>query len=1163
LGPPHVFVSAQRAEREDAEVVSSANKSRQARERLIEALRRELTGPSSPDELIHEYPTSRYIVGRLAPARTAEDDTDAAIEVAENDTLAVGGGDDEDGNEESSAPLIIGFNPSSFGLSFLINAKVKVLRAKASWGDYRRERKDEGGSVVTVWRRYHREATVDGIPVGSAGRLARIVLSPSASNAAGTTVSGVDDPEIVIQGVVHDFAGYRAVSLFLVNRRTKGVLGDRSKDERWIYQPTLLVTTAESTPAFVAKDFRADPLLADDDGEVATGALLYRHAREFATGHGVAAGWDAPTEDGRMTTAVFTEFMPKHEVPLLVAQSEQTGAANLDMKALAEATSPDQIVRFLEPMVAGYDDWVVATERASLAADIQSDAQLRDAARVNIDRCKECAIRMRAGLALLERDAHVLAAFQFANSTMWDQRNHSLWAAANRKRGALEGQAKDFDKPDNRTWRPFQMGFILVNLQGIANEAGADRRLIDLLWFPTGGGKTEAYLGLSAFTLGLRRLRGDRYGMQAGAGVSIIMRYTLRLLTVQQFQRAAALICACELVRRREPQKWGNEPIRIGVWVGRGTTPNTFADSQKALEDIHDGKKPRSGSPVQLVACPRCGTALVGDKGAPEKNTYQLDTKAQRTLVWCCNADCDFSAVRSNNQGIPVVVVDDEIYRTCPSLVVATVDKFARIPFQGQTRALFGLRNRYSPTFGHISEAHGDAVGGRRLRDASPAPRLLPPELIIQDELHLISGPLGTMVGLYETAVDYASSLMEAGTTRVPAKVIVSTATIRRAAQQTHQLYGGRKLAIFPPPGLSARDSFFARERVIDSNDDRSAGRLYVGVNAPGSSTKTLLVRVYSILLAAAEVELQADATASDPYATLVGYFNSMRALGGAKRLVEDDVKLVRLRYLAQQRGFPRRSITDPDELTSRIESWKIPGLLKRLDNPFPRGKTDWPVDVLLATNMISVGVDIDRLGLMVVTGQPKTTAEYIQATSRVGRQHPGLVVTMYNWMGARDLSHYERFESYHAALYRFVEAISVTPFSSRALDRGLRGVFAAMNRLFGPQMAEEPDAANFDAGRPETADIIEDICQRASILVGKDNADYVRARLLSHRDDWAHLADSLLRYSWLNDSLRPPNNSRVLLRTTGTQNEGEWPTPGSLREVEPTAGFFLEEGDA
>jgi hypothetical protein len=388
-----------------------------------------------------------------------------------------------------------------------------------------REENDAEGS--TIWRRYHREAIVDGISVGTNGSLARIALSPSAQNPIGTVVTGIDDSEIALEGVIHDFAGYRAVSLFLVNRRTKGALGDRSKDERWIYQPRLLVTTAQSAPIFVAKDFRSDLLLVDDDGEAATNALLYRHAREFATGHGVAAGWDGPTEDGRRTTAVFTEFMPKHEVPLLIAPREQAGGATLDMKVLAEATSPDQHVKFLEPMVAAYEAWIGATERASLAFDIQDDPQLRDAAKENIDRCKGCATRMRAGLALLQRDAHVLAAFRFANSTMWDQRIHSLWAAANRKRGTFEGAATAFDKPENRTWRPFQIGFILLNLRGIADETSTDRRLIDLLWFPTGSGKTEAYLGLSAFTLALRRLRGDRHGLHAGAGVSIIMRYTL------------------------------------------------------------------------------------------------------------------------------------------------------------------------------------------------------------------------------------------------------------------------------------------------------------------------------------------------------------------------------------------------------------------------------------------------------------------------------------------------------------------------------------------------------------------------------------------------------------------------------------------------------------
>ena len=197
-------------------------------------------------------------------------------------------------------------------------------------------------------------------------------------------ISGVDDAEIALEGVVHDFAGYRAVSLFLVNRRTKGALGDRAKDERWVYQPKLAVTTAEGASVFVAKDFQADPLLADDDGEIATNALLYRHAREFATGHGVAAGWAPPTESGRRTTEVFTEFIPKYEVPLLIAPSEETGGATLDMKVLAEANTATELAQMLEPMATAYEQWIAATSKASEATEIQSDAQLRDAAKENL-----------------------------------------------------------------------------------------------------------------------------------------------------------------------------------------------------------------------------------------------------------------------------------------------------------------------------------------------------------------------------------------------------------------------------------------------------------------------------------------------------------------------------------------------------------------------------------------------------------------------------------------------------------------------------------------------------------------------------------------------------------------------------------------------------------
>lgn len=1135
---------------------------RESRSRILEALERELMGPSSVDESITEFPTTRYIIGRLAPLKSEIPDY-------EKDELAAGNDDDEGGEYAPQPPLIVGFSPSSMGMSFLISQETKTINANAAWGDYRREKDESEGG--TYWQRYQRSILIEGIPVDKVGKITPIPLSKSNAPASVTITpdgfrrpgeNGDGDGQVFLEGVVHHIDGATAVSLFLVNRRPKGDDSDKAKDQQWLMQPKLQVFGADKGPIFIAKDFDKD---ISKDSEIATANLLYRDAKEFATGHGVAAGWDGLNVTRDRASLLFTDFIPSFEVPSLIAQSGAIPGLNLDMLELSKCATPNDLFQAIEPLLLAYEQWVADRKAEAQNAPFNSTPENIDTSKVLIESCDEAARRMREGLKLIRDEKNAFESFLFANHVMWDQRIHAIWAGRNRDKGEIVGTPADFDKPNNRTWRPFQMGFILLNIASLVNKpkagenVAADRKLVDLLWFPTGGGKTEAYLGLAAFTLAYRRLRGDVNGLDSSAGVAIIMRYTLRLLTVQQFQRATALICACELVRKSNPEKWGQEPFKIGLWVGKATTPNDAKASGKALEDLDEGKKPRDGSPVQLVSCPRCGTSLVTPQGKPENQTYDFDNVRLRTLVRCPNPKCEFCARKSNDQGLPVVVVDDEIYRECPSLVIATVDKFARMPFKGETQALFGLRDRYSPTYGHLTAGHGEKPNQRVVKDDEPARRLVPPELIIQDELHLISGPLGTMVGLYETAVDFLTRVEVETGGSIPAKIIASTATIRRAREQIRQLYN-RDLAIFPPSGLSSKDSFFAKEQEIKEDDDKTAGRLYVGLNAPGSSTKTLLVRVYAALLAASEAEITRDHEAADPYATVVGYFNSLRALGGARRLVEDDIKK-RLRYLSQQRGFPQRYINDPDELTSRLDSWRIPGLLKRLDNKFPRepGK-QYPVDVLLATNMISVGVDIDRLGLMVVTGQPKATAEYIQATSRVGRKYPGLVITMYNWLGARDLSHYEHFRGYHAALYRYVEAISVTPFSSRALDRGLRGAFAAMQRLGGQNMAREVQAQNFDPALPSTDLMIANITMRAADLVGKKNAKLVNDRLMSSRDDWAHYADDLLRYSWLKSGERPPNNARVLLKTSGTDNEGQWSTPGSLREVEPTAAFYLSD---
>ncbi|CRM20077.1 DISARM system helicase DrmA [Pseudomonas sp. 44 R 15] len=1162
---------------------------RLVRDQMVDALRRELMGPWHPEDDTdpsEEFPTARYIVGRLAPQ-------DSEIDALDNDSLP--SGDDGETDEASfEPPQVLGFMPSSMGLSFVINDTCDKVDIHVEWGQYLRaeeapERSEDGSEEGSsewnasqrskfIWRREQRTGVVRGLNVSKTGAVNVIKLHPKYAP-VGVTIEGLEESEVSIQGVVYKIHGQRAVSLFLVNQRLKGGPRDAEKDKQFLMQAKMEVKASDGSAAFLAKDDIQLEHDGSEDPEAQVNNLLYRHSREFATGHGVAAEWKGLTADGKAVSSIQTEFIPTFEIPKVIAADDIAGGATLDMMALAKINDPQALIDAIEPLVQHYEVWIEARLIEAEEPTIKNHNLHCEAAASQLDNCKKAAARMRKGLELLKSNPKARNAFGLANEAMADQRVHSIWAKHNQTSEQRTDIASIWiDKSPK--WRPFQLGFFLLNLVGVADDESEDRALVDLLWFPTGGGKTEAYLGLAAFTIFYRRLVGDRDGMEAGAGVSVIMRYTLRLLTVQQFQRAAALICACEVIRQRE-KTLGKEPYRIGLWVGDKTAPNRFADAKKAIEDLKSKGYASGGSPVQLLNCPRCGESLASDRGVPHGQAYTIDVAAQRTRVFCPNFRCEMSQKNSSGEGVPVVVVDEEIYRTCPSIVIATVDKFARMPFEGRTQAFFGIRDRYSPTLGHITPADGSKPGGKLCPDAKKAKRLLPPELIIQDELHLISGPLGTMVGLYETAVDFLSRLQKESGVTVRSKVLASTATIRRAAQQVRQLYD-RDLQVFPPSGLSSKDSFFAREIVThDENGmaiDSAAGRLYVGVNANGSSSKTLLVRVYAALLHQG-LDYLVDpviATSGDPYGTLVGYFNSMRALGGAKRLVEDDVTLRRLFYLAQRDKFAlkrarrnQRYISEPKELTSRLASWEIPPLLKRMDVTFPRPtkgeKKVYPVDVLLATNMISVGVDIDRLGLMVCTGQPKTTAEYIQATSRVGRQHPGLVVTMYNWVSPRDTSHYERFKSYHAALYRYVEPISVTPFSSRALDRGLHGVFVATQRLGQTQASEEFAASQFEPTSFWAKTMIEGIAKRATELTSfSAQGDHVKRVLNEQSDTWSQLKNASVSYS--KKKATAGNDKEVahhrLFRNLGDTRGGKWAAPNSLRDVEPTATFFLADDE-
>ncbi|MCY6492306.1 DISARM system helicase DrmA [Leptolyngbya sp. GGD] len=1152
----------------------------QIRAELEEAVLADLLGPAGGEyeEVDEARVSDRYIVGLLAPLHrrnrpTQSDDqleqldemiaakTGTVDESTEQlDELAVGGTSTiEDGTTETITPAIETMFPSSLGMSFCVSGAAKAITIKAGWGQYDRTKSEylqtPTSAPKAVWRRY---------PV--------IGQSPPIALKAGAVKSWQIDPEreVYVRGQIRAVGSDWIISLFLVNEQREP---DRSPDQAWLFQPELSVESADPNhrEIFIRKATqrslgKLDPVQYAEEQAM---EMLYRHQIEFAVGHGTGVHAELSEGSGDHAIRLCTRVVPAYEIPKTDAPTPDeipglTGLV-LDMKGLAES-SPEALVTKLNPLVAAYANWIEgqAARIADPTAKLQGYEAIATDALAN---CTHALERIQSGLELLQSDLQSFEAFQFMNRSMWQQRVHSLYAEQIRRGETLE--LSTIDIPRNRSWRPFQLAFILLNLPSITDLNHSDRTdetqaIADLLWFPTGGGKTEAYLGLTAYTIGLRRLQGTIEGRSGESGVAVLMRYTLRLLTLQQFQRATALICACEAIRREDPAKWGKEPFRIGLWVGQKTTPNRTEQSEEFLKQKLGQYQPTSsGSPHQLTNCPWCGSKI-----DPGKQNIKVESFAKgqaRTLIYCGDTlgRCLFSQKQSPTEGLPILVVDEEIYRRLPTLLIATVDKFAQMPWNGAVQMLFGQVEGYCQRHGFVSPeiedspSHPAKYGQPSAKTLSHNP-LRPPDLIIQDELHLISGPLGTLVGLYETAVDKLCSWTVNGKTVRP-KVIASTATIRQARDQIHHLFL-RQVQIFPPQGLDVTDNFFSLQR--EPSEDYP-GRRYLGICATGRRLKAALIRVYTAGLAASQALYEKYGEAADPWMTMVGYFNSMRELGGTRRLVDDDIQS-RLGKM-DQRGLARRSRIEVKELTSRIASTDIPIVLDALEVPFnpnrdKKADPRKPIDVLLATNMISVGVDVRRLGAMVVTGQPKTTAEYIQATSRVGRTFPGIVFTVYNWARPRDLSHYEQFEHYHATFYKHVEALSVTPFAPRAIDRGLAALLVALVRLKGTELNKNDKAGRIDRNHPHIQEAMNAIVTRAANVEGPKTRDLVRQALEAKLDYWLEQSTNLVGGAVLGYQSQRDGVTQGLLTQPG---QGDWQPftcLNSLRNVEPTIGLILDD---
>lgn len=1118
------------------------------RDALVQCLRVDLLGPNSADEVLYQNkeagegdtPLSKYLLGILYPAG-------AVVEPEEDDSSNDGGEGEED--QASEAPVkITGIpKPSSIGLSFAVADDVRDLMIEFRYGLYTPTEampsSIENGSSSTKGEGKKQKPTI----MWSRTQVREIVPITVPSNGTrilpgggkGEWLSRRDGPLFVI-------------SVFLRNNNAGGSGAD--EPEQCVYQPQVIVRGAASAEApIINRAHRSNQVIFDPDLE--SYRLLYRDKPEFGVGHGCAAVWDCDHCPPDRARSVRTELLPVYEVPTTEATGG-IGVKGLSMEVLVSATSGDEIKSALHPLADQYSDWI--RQRREEIPALPPD--LRQKAKEHLDDCVEALGRIRGGLELIAKDPLVFQAFRFANQAMLLQRKKSVQAANFQK-----GKGRLFDSPPP-AWRPFQIAFILLNLKGIALPDSEDREVVDLLWFPTGGGKTEAYLGLAAFTMGLRRLRqttNPRQDASGDGGVTVLMRYTLRLLTIQQFQRAATLLCACEMLRKEDPARFGYEPFSIGLWVGGGATPNSIdqkPDPQygigpgalQVLETFKPNDEPTEANPVQLRSCPWCGEQL-------SYTDYKVWKELKHLQIRCPNEQCEFHGSSGDpKSGIPAYVVDEDIYLRCPTMLIGTVDKFARLPWDDRTKALFGRVNRRCVRHDCLAEGvdYEGKCGGRHNASgglpATPPPvgtlPFLPPELIIQDELHLITGPLGSLMGMYECAVDFLCSRIG----HRP-KIVASTATIRRYHDQIRALFD-RQARQFPAPGLIAGESFFAAE-----NRSRP-GRIYVGLCAPGKSMKTAAVRSLASLMHTAWRErLTRTPDALDPYWTVVYYFNSLRELGGALRLIDDDIRQ-RLVYLAKSDGIsPARVPEQRHELTSRIPSRDVTRLLKDMELTLSTGKA---IDVLLSTNMISVGVDIQRFGLMLVTGQPKTSAEYIQATSRVGRQVPGEIFTLYNWSRPRDLSHYERFVTYHSMMYRHVEASSVTPYSSRARDKALHGVFIGLVRLLDPNMSGNSGARNFDPNSQLVQQIVEYLLGRVKRSDSEEFED-AQATIRAFMDGWVGLRERYgndLKYRAPGGA--GPNVQKTWLLQSAEEGLGsEFPrgTLNSLREVEKTSGLYFK----
>jgi len=1039
-----------------------------ARHQLFDYVRKQLIGPANGEnETLSDAPHKRYLAGTLFPPAASRDELD-----------------ESDGEDSTTEALSNDFKPSSMALSFAAQQS-SIFKIEITAGNYSKDQQKE-------WQRkqLNHNSIVD---LSVPNSLQQYIF----------------DDEARLDVAIRPYASGKIITIAVSNQSKSGEQLDPSS---CMYQCQIKVTaTAGSIIEYPSSDrFKLD----DEQKEL---ALTYRKRTPWAVGHGVAVDWHIPAQS-KVPETLTTEAIPCHEVKGFTTELDQTKFANLSDGMMSihriadfDNVSPIELLNDYKELINAYSSWVDELETETL------DSRFLPAKGRIISRLRLAAQRMYSGIERLGADKNAMTAFRLANKAMLMQMIHSSSDLS----GSSKARDWGYETPNyfdseivgKFNWRPFQLAFQLLVLESLIPDSeghfSSSHEDVDLLWFPTGGGKTEAYLAVGAWEMIYRRLTLGK----TGGGTSVIKRYTLRLLTSQQFQRAGTLICALEVLRRNDPESLGEETFSLGLWVGSASSPNSYKDAHEAYLKERESNQPEN--PFQLQVCPWCGTSIFPEYHSEDSLDYGVKCDPHSNFSFICPSNaCEFK------DNLPIQVVDEALYNHPPSLLIGTIDKFARLTWKSEASAFFGNGKTRSPS------------------------------LIIQDELHLISGPLGTIAGIYEAGFDSIMDILGA-----KPKIIAATATIRSAHYQVNRLFG-RNVSIFPPSGTDESDSFFSKE------DNTNPGRLYAGIMPAGHSGQTGLVQLAASLLQAPQ-QLGFKDLILDSYWTLPIYHNSRRELGKTMTLARDDIP-ARIGVITENKK-DTREVKSVEELSANVKGPRIPEVLAKLDKKVD--DQDGAVDVLPCTNMISVGVDVGRLGMMLIAGQPKSTAEYIQASSRVGRNKkrpPGIVFTQYSATKPRDRSHYESFRSYHQALYRYVEPTSVTPWAMPAVERALHASLIAVVRVTG-YLRSNKSVKHFSKDAPEFIHIREVFKARINAsMEGMDTRekkkvfDYLDS-IIDRWDERVNCPDSPVN---LYESSGSGHQFNPLFKSfDNDKNDNAWKTLNSMRSVD-TETHILVRGE-